>query len=114
MSAPSSFTREELIPQFQQALEFAASQAGRIVAKYPGYTPMYTVGGHWNREGERWTHWCEGFFPGILWLLHSTPARRNGAGSRNVIVGRWNRADSTAPSTIWAFCSFPLTCGGIT
>jgi unsaturated chondroitin disaccharide hydrolase len=31
---------------------------------------MYTVGGRWNREGERWTHWCEGFFPGILWLLH--------------------------------------------
>jgi unsaturated chondroitin disaccharide hydrolase len=31
---------------------------------------MYTVGGKWNREGERWTHWCEGFFPGILWLLH--------------------------------------------
>jgi unsaturated chondroitin disaccharide hydrolase len=31
---------------------------------------MYTVGGCWNREGERWTHWCEGFFPGTLWLLH--------------------------------------------
>jgi unsaturated chondroitin disaccharide hydrolase len=31
---------------------------------------MYTVGGKWDREGERWTHWCEGFFPGILWLLH--------------------------------------------
>jgi unsaturated chondroitin disaccharide hydrolase len=31
---------------------------------------MYTVGGRWNREGERWTHWCEGFFPGVLWLLH--------------------------------------------
>jgi unsaturated chondroitin disaccharide hydrolase len=31
---------------------------------------MYTVGGRWNREGERWTHWCEGFFPGILWLLY--------------------------------------------
>jgi unsaturated chondroitin disaccharide hydrolase len=31
---------------------------------------MYTVGGRWNHEGERWTHWCEGFFPGILWLLH--------------------------------------------
>src|SRR5262245_61560273 len=30
---------------------------------------MYTVGGRWGREGERWTHWCEGFFPGILWLL---------------------------------------------
>jgi unsaturated chondroitin disaccharide hydrolase len=71
MSAPSVLTREELIPQFQQALDFAVSQAKRIVAKYPGYTPMYTVGGYWSREGERWTHWCEGFFPGILWLLHS-------------------------------------------
>jgi len=33
---------------------------------------MYTVGGRWDREGERWTHWCEGFFPGILWLLFET------------------------------------------
>ena len=31
---------------------------------------MYTVQGRWNQEGERWTNWCEGFFPGILWLLH--------------------------------------------
>jgi unsaturated chondroitin disaccharide hydrolase len=69
MSASSSI-REELVPQFQQALDFAASQARRIVISYPDYTPMYTVGGRWNREGERWTHWCEGFFPGILWLLH--------------------------------------------
>jgi unsaturated chondroitin disaccharide hydrolase len=62
--------RETLIPTFQRALDFAAAQARRIIAAYPGYTPMYTVGGRWNREGERWTHWCEGFFPGILWLLH--------------------------------------------
>jgi unsaturated chondroitin disaccharide hydrolase len=54
----------------ESALDFAAGQARRIVASYPGYTPMYTVGGCWNREGECWTHWCEGFFPGILWLLH--------------------------------------------
>src|SRR5207302_166516 len=74
MSAPSSAARDPLIPQFQNALEFAGHQARRIVAKYPGYTPMYTVGGRWNREGERWTHWCEGFFPGILWLLHKDTA----------------------------------------
>jgi unsaturated chondroitin disaccharide hydrolase len=55
---------------FRGALEFAADQARHTLAAYPGYTPMYTVGGRWNREGERWTHWCEGFFPGILWLLH--------------------------------------------
>jgi unsaturated chondroitin disaccharide hydrolase len=63
-------TRKEQLSLFGDALDFARSQARRIIATYPGYTPMYTVGGRWNREGERWTNWCEGFFPGILWLLH--------------------------------------------
>src|SRR5262245_54668215 len=54
---------------FGEALDFATAQARRVVATYPGYVPMYTVGGRWNREGERWTHWCEGFYPGIFWLL---------------------------------------------
>jgi unsaturated chondroitin disaccharide hydrolase len=61
---------ETLRSRLQIGLEFAACQAERIVRNYPGYYPMYTVGGLWNREGERWTNWCEGFFPGILWLLH--------------------------------------------
>jgi unsaturated chondroitin disaccharide hydrolase len=63
-------SRESLLPALRDALDFTAAQSRRLVTKYPGYTPMYTVGGLWNREGERWTHWCEGFFPGILWLLH--------------------------------------------
>jgi unsaturated chondroitin disaccharide hydrolase len=62
--------RESLVPTFRAALEFSAAQTERILRAYPGYYPMHTVGGRWNREGERWTHWCEGFFPGILWLLH--------------------------------------------
>jgi unsaturated chondroitin disaccharide hydrolase len=61
--------RAALQPQFQAALDFAAQQATRIITKYPGYYPMHTLGGKWNREGERWTPWCDGFFPGILWLL---------------------------------------------
>src|SRR5258708_14099678 len=65
--------RETLAPQFSKALEFAAGQAERVLFAHPGYYPMYTVGGRWNREGERWTHWCEGFFPGILWLLFKYP-----------------------------------------
>jgi unsaturated chondroitin disaccharide hydrolase len=68
MTEPIS--RESLLPALRDAMDFTAAQSRRIVTKYPGYTPMYTVGGLWNREGERWTHWCEGFFPGILWLLH--------------------------------------------
>jgi unsaturated chondroitin disaccharide hydrolase len=67
MPAP---TRQSLLPALHSALDFAGAQAHRILTKYPGYSPMYTVGGVWNREGERWTHWCEGFFPGVLWLLH--------------------------------------------
>ena len=62
--------RTVLLPTFRGAMDFAAAQAERILRQYPGYSPMYTVGGKWNREGETWTHWCEGFFPGILWLLH--------------------------------------------
>jgi unsaturated chondroitin disaccharide hydrolase len=61
---------EPSIPQFKAALDFAASQAERIRHAYPEYHPMYTVAGRWKQEGERWTNWCEGFFPGILWLLH--------------------------------------------
>src|ERR687888_682248 len=70
MSDSATALREASLPAFGGALDFAAAQARRVIATYPGYTPMYTVGGLWNREGERWTHWCEGFFPGILWLLH--------------------------------------------
>jgi unsaturated chondroitin disaccharide hydrolase len=70
MQDAASPQREHLIPTLRAALDFAASQTDRILHAYPGYYPMYTVGGRWNREGERWTHWCEGFFPGILWLLY--------------------------------------------
>jgi len=55
---------------FGNALDFAAGQCRRLIAEHPGYVPMYTVGGKWGLEGERWTHWCEGFYPGIYWLLH--------------------------------------------
>ncbi len=57
---------------FNSALEFTAVQCRQLIAKHPGHVPMYTVGGQWNREGERWTHWCEGFYPGIFWLLYKS------------------------------------------
>jgi unsaturated chondroitin disaccharide hydrolase len=70
MSSPTEDRRQALRPAFQKAIDLAADRSRRILDQYPGYTPMYTVAGRWNREGERWTHWCEGFFPGILWLLY--------------------------------------------
>src|SRR3954454_4571412 len=61
---------------FTAALDFAAGQCRHVIADHPGYTPMYTVGGKWKLEGERWTHWCEGFYPGIFWLLHRATRER--------------------------------------
>jgi unsaturated chondroitin disaccharide hydrolase len=80
-------TREQLQPQLQTALDFAAQQAKRIVTSYPGYYPMYTIGGRWKREPEAWTHWCEGFFPGILWLLH----RQTGDGEWRRLAEQYTR-----------------------
>jgi unsaturated chondroitin disaccharide hydrolase len=82
---------------FQTALDFAAAQAQRLLMAHPGYVPMYTVGGRWNREGERWTHWCEGFYPGIFWLLHKytgAPSWRDAAErySRPLEPRRYDRA----------------------
>jgi unsaturated chondroitin disaccharide hydrolase len=31
---------------------------------------MYTAGGKWKHAGEAWTNWCEGFLPGMMWLIH--------------------------------------------
>ncbi len=62
--------QSDLAPLLHDGLDFAAQQADRVATSYPGYHPMYTVSGRWQREGEKWTHWCEGFYPGIFWLLH--------------------------------------------
>jgi unsaturated chondroitin disaccharide hydrolase len=71
MPESSETKRHAVLPLLHDAIAIAADRCERILADHPGYSPMYTVGGKWDREGERWTHWCEGFFPGILWLLHS-------------------------------------------
>ena len=31
---------------------------------------MYTRDGKWKHQGEAWTHWCDGFLPGMMWLIH--------------------------------------------
>jgi unsaturated chondroitin disaccharide hydrolase len=63
-------SRDALLPTLNSALELAAERTQRVLTARPDYTPMYTVGGRWGHEGERWTHWCDGFYPGICWLLH--------------------------------------------
>jgi unsaturated chondroitin disaccharide hydrolase len=62
--------RGDRITKFQEALGFAAQQVHGIVLRYPQFSPMYTKEGRWRHEGEAWTHWCDGFLPGLMWLLH--------------------------------------------
>jgi unsaturated chondroitin disaccharide hydrolase len=80
-------TREALLPCFASAMDFVAQQTRRLVKTHPRYSPMYTVDGRWNAEGEHWTRWCEGFFPGILWLLH----RHTGATEWRKLAEQYSR-----------------------
>jgi unsaturated chondroitin disaccharide hydrolase len=33
---------------------------------------MYTLAGKWKHEGPAWTHWCDGFLPGLMWIFQRT------------------------------------------
>jgi unsaturated chondroitin disaccharide hydrolase len=35
---------------------------------------MYTVNGKWKHTGELWTHWCDGFLPGMMWIFYENTA----------------------------------------
>ncbi len=61
---------QAFVSQLARTVEFAARQVRNVVEKYPGFFPMYTVGGKWKHAGEAWTSWCEGFLPGQMWLIH--------------------------------------------
>jgi unsaturated chondroitin disaccharide hydrolase len=54
---------------FADALEFAGRQVGALVERDPGFYPMYTHHGRWRHDLPAWTHWCDGFLPGIMWIL---------------------------------------------
>ncbi|HTT64726.1 MAG TPA: glycoside hydrolase family 88 protein [Bryobacteraceae bacterium] len=72
---------------FEAAFVFAARQLRTLVERYPDFYPMYTAGGRWKHTGEAWTHWCDGFLPGMLWIVYS----RQPAGSDE---SRWWRAQA--------------------
>ena len=56
------------------ALDFAARQVRRLADTNPGYYPIYTSDGKWKHDGPAWTHWCDGFLPGMMWIFHRRAA----------------------------------------
>lgn len=51
-------------------LKFAQHQVENLIEKHPGFYPMYTKDGKWKHDGPAWTHWCDGFLPGMMWIFH--------------------------------------------
>ena len=66
-------------PLFDETLDFAEKQIRHLIERHPGFYPIYTQNGKWKHEGPAWTHWCDGFLPGMMWIFH----RRAEAGSEN-------------------------------
>ncbi len=64
----------------EDSFRFAQHQVRELIQKYPDYYPMYTKNGRWKHEGPAWTHWCDGFLPGMMWIFDKR-AEQNGAAS---------------------------------
>ena len=62
--------RESRIRTLERAFDFAQGQVEALCEKYPpDYYPMYTVAGRYGRDRKRWTHWCDGFYPGLMFIF---------------------------------------------
>jgi unsaturated chondroitin disaccharide hydrolase len=59
-----------LQPQLDSAFGFAQRQVLALTQRDPDFYPMYTQNGRWRHTGEAWTHWCDGFLPGMMWIFY--------------------------------------------
>jgi unsaturated chondroitin disaccharide hydrolase len=71
LKMPNSMPEQEALRDtLQTAFDFAQSQVKSLLGKYPSdYYPMYTVAGRFGQDRKRWTHWCDGFYPGMMFIF---------------------------------------------
>jgi len=77
---------------FDEAFRFAQQQVRKVIDTYPDFYPMYTSNGRWKHEGPAWTHWCDGFFPGLMWIFYkrnASPSGASGASGNNNHAQYW-------------------------
>ena len=55
---------------FESTLAHAEDRVKSLITRHPGLYPIYTKNGKWKHEGPAWTHWCDGFLPGMMWIFH--------------------------------------------
>lgn len=55
---------------FEDAQSFAQKQTKHLIENHPDQYPIYTDVGKWKLEDSAWTHWCDGFLPGLMWIFY--------------------------------------------
>lgn len=73
---------------FRAAFGFAQQQVREMVRRDPDFYPMYTEGGRWRHGKEAWTHWCDGFLPGMMWIF-AKRSQADGAGEWMELAERY-------------------------
>ena len=61
---------QSLKAQVERAFNFAQDQVIALVERDPGFYPLYTDQGKWRHSKPAWTHWCDGFLPGMMWIFY--------------------------------------------
>jgi unsaturated chondroitin disaccharide hydrolase len=61
---------KSLLEQTEQAFNFAQQQVQALLDRDPNFYPLYTDGGKWRHNKPAWTHWCDGFLPGMMWIFY--------------------------------------------
>ena len=61
---------DQLLETIEHAFAFAQQQVRAFTERDPNFYPLYTDKGHWRHEKPAWTHWCDGFLPGMMWIFH--------------------------------------------
>ena len=80
----TTLDREKTRQTLQHGFDFAQAQVRALLATYPAdYYPMYTVKGKFGEDVKRWTHWCDGFYPGMMFVFAELPLH----GVHGVVVG---------------------------
>ena len=61
---------QSLLSKVEKAFAFAQHQVRALAERDPNFYPLYTDGGRWRHQKPAWTHWCDGFLPGMMWIFH--------------------------------------------
>lgn len=62
--------KDPLRDQVNHAFAFAQHQVRTLIERHPDFYPLYTDGGRWRHAKPAWTHWCDGFLPGMMWIFY--------------------------------------------